>query len=67
MIAMKNKLSEIREARGMTQEQLALKSKVSRAQISGIESGRVAVTTTGTLQKLADAMGVKVSDIFFTD
>ncbi|MBE5846206.1 MAG: helix-turn-helix transcriptional regulator [Lachnospiraceae bacterium] len=48
----------------MSQEELSVKSGVSRAIISGLESGRVETTTTATLQKIADALGKKVSEIF---
>jgi transcriptional regulator with XRE-family HTH domain len=57
----------VRESMGMTQEQLSEKSSVSRAIISGLESGTITVTTTKTLEKIANAMGVKVSSIFFDD
>lgn len=57
----------VRESMGMTQEQLSEKSSVSRAIISGLESGTITVTTTKTLEKIANAMGVKVSTIFFDD
>jgi len=60
-----NRLKEIRESLGMTQEQLSEKADVSRTIISGIESGRVEVTTTGTLIKLAIALNKPVSDVFF--
>lgn len=63
---MQNKLKEFREAAGLTQEQLSEKASVSRAIISGIESGRTAITTTGTLCKLATALGKPISEIFFT-
>lgn len=53
-----------REEIGMSQEELSVKSGVSRAIISGLESGRVETTTTATLQKIADALGKKVSEIF---
>ena len=61
---MEYKIRECREKAGLSQEQLSEKSGVSRAIISGLESGSIAVTTTKTLSKLAEAMGVKVSDIF---
>lgn len=48
----------------MTQEQLAKKAKVSRTLISGLESGNITITTTGTLLKLAAALNKKVCDIF---
>ncbi len=58
---------KIREARleiGLTQAQLAEKSGVSRATISGLENGTINITTTETLIKIASALGKKVSDIF---
>lgn len=58
------KLEEVRKRIGLTQTQLSEKSGVSRTIISGLESGRIIVTTTGTLKKLANALGVKVGDIF---
>lgn len=59
------KIKECREAIGMSQEELAAKSKVSRTIISGLETGNINATTTGTLMKIANALGKKVSDIFF--
>ena len=49
----------------MSQTELAEKANVSRAIISGLESGNTVVTTTETLSKLAAALEKKVSDIFF--
>jgi len=63
---MKNRLAQFREAKDLTQQELADKASVSRAQISGIESGRVKVTTSETLIRLADALDVKVTDIFLS-
>lgn len=60
-------LKEIRQQKNMTQKELAKASGVCRALISGIESGRVTVTTTGTIRKLAEALGVSVGDIFCSD
>lgn len=64
VIKVQYKIKEFREERKMTQVELAKKSKVSRAIISGLESGAVSVTTTDTLSKIAVALGKKVSDIF---
>ena len=61
---MQFKIREQREKAGMTQVQLAENSKVSRAIISGLESGSITVTTTETLLKIAHALGKNVSDIF---
>jgi len=62
---MKNKLKETREEQGMSQEELAEKSKVSRTTISELETEKKEVTTNITLEKIASALGLKVSDIFF--
>ena len=59
------KIKEVREKKKMSQEQLAKKANVSRTIISGLESGKITVTTTETLLKIAKALDKKVSDIFF--
>lgn len=61
---MKYKIRECRIKLKMSQEELAEKAKVSRSIISGLESGKVKVTTTETLRKIAAALGMKVSEIF---
>lgn len=61
---MQFRIKEQREKAGMTQVQLAEKSNVSRAIISGLESGSITVTTTETLLKIANALDKNVSDIF---
>lgn len=60
------KIKECRTRLGMSQEELVRRSGVSRTIISGLESGRIAVTSTGTLLKIANAMGVEVGDIFYS-
>lgn len=62
---MRNKLKEIREERGISQEELSEKSKVSRTTISELETEKKEVTTNITLEKIAYALDLKVSDIFF--
>lgn len=62
---MRNKLKEIREERGISQEELAEKSKISRTTISELETEKKEVTTNITLEKIASALNLKVSDIFF--
>ena len=64
---MEYKVKEIRERKGLSQESLSKKSGVSRAIISGLESGTVKETSTRTLSKVAKALGVRVSDIFFDE
>ena len=60
------KIKENREALHMSQEELSKKSNVSRTIISGLECGTITVTTTGTLLKIANALGKNVNEIFFT-
>lgn len=61
------KIKETREAKGMTQEDLATASGVSRVTISGLENGTERATTTKTLVKIARALGVSVDQIFFEE
>ncbi len=60
------KIKEHRQEIGMSQEELAEKAGVSRAIISGLESGRVTVTSTKTIEKIAKALDKEVSDIFYS-
>ena len=64
-ITLNFRLKDVREKNGITQEELAEKSGVSRATISLIENGRAECVKTDTLSKLADALGKKASDLFF--
>ncbi|MBC5723603.1 MULTISPECIES: helix-turn-helix domain-containing protein [Eubacteriales] len=59
---MKLDIKRIRKEKGISQEELAEKSGVSRPTISNLENNPDAVTTTDTLQKIALALDVKVSD-----
>lgn len=61
------KIKEVREAKKMSQTELAEKSNVSRTVINQLETGVRRVTTTDTLVKIASALNVKVEDIFFTN
>lgn len=60
---MKN-LKMIREARKMTQDNLAIKSGVSRVTISMIENGNISDIKVSTLLKLASALEVSVASFF---
>lgn len=62
---MENRLKKIREEKGLSQTQLAAKSGVSRVTINLIENGKVNVAKTDTLTKIADALGMTVSTVFF--
>ena len=59
------KIKEVRESKHMTQEELAKKSGISRATISAMENGVERNTTSGTLVKLAEALGVTIDQIFY--
>lgn len=61
------KIKEMREAKDMTQEELAEKSGVSRVTISGLENGTERNTTSKTLVKIARALDCTVEQIFFAD
>lgn len=62
---MKNRLREVREEKEISQEELSEKSGVSRTTISELETEKKEVTTNITLEKIATALGEKVSNIFF--
>lgn len=64
---MENKLKQIREEAGMSQEELSKKSTVSRTTISELENGKTDVITNVTLEKIANALNRKVTEIFFQD
>lgn len=59
-------LKEYRLKHGFSQKELSEKSGVSRSIISGLESGRVTVTTNLTMRKIANALGETVESIFFS-
>lgn len=61
---MQYKIRELREKQKMSQAELSKRANVSRAIISGLESGATVTITTETLSKIAQALGKKVSDIF---
>lgn len=61
------RVKELRESMGLSQEELARISGVSRTIISGLENGTTRATTTKTLIKLAEALGCAVDCIFFTN
>ncbi len=56
-------LATIRRDRGWSQEALASRSGVSRAEVSAIETGRVVPSVTVAL-RLAAALGSRVEDLF---
>lgn len=61
---MRYKIKEFRCEKEMSQEQLSERANVSRTIISGLENGTITVTSTRTLEKIAEALDKTVSDIF---
>ncbi len=60
---MKLNLREIRENKGMTQNELAQKSGVGRITINRIENNRQLDIKTGTIVKLANALEVSINEL----
>lgn len=60
----KYRIKEFRENLKLTQEELAVKSGVSRSLISELETGKRTVTSTDTLLKIATALNRSVKEIF---
>lgn len=65
--AMKNKLHEIRKEKGLTQNQLAAISGVSRSTIAKIENDRVINPGMETALKLAKALDSSIDELFPED
>ena len=61
------KVRNRREQLGMTQDELARKSGVSRQTISAIETNSERNTSTKTLQRIASAMETTVRELFFNE
>lgn len=59
------RIKEVREQRGMTQEELAAASGVGRVTIALIESGTTKNASGDTLFKLASALGTTIDSLFF--
>jgi putative transcriptional regulator len=57
------RLREWREARELTQQELARKVRVSRQSINALETGKYRPSTVLAL-KLCDVLGVRVEDLF---
>lgn len=57
------KLKDLRESKGLTQEALANKSGISRTTIAMLECGKQTVAKSTTLVALADALDANVNDL----
>lgn len=58
------KVKELREAKGMTQMELAEKSGISRGTICALEGGQKMSVNTNTLIRIADALGVSMDTLY---
>lgn len=61
------RIKERREELRMTQEELAVKSGVSRQTISSLETGKYENVLTSTLSAIASALDTTVDKIFCSD
>lgn len=59
-----NRVKEIREALGMSQDDLSKKSGISRTMISKLETNQKVDCKVSTLLAISSALGHPVSDIF---
>ena len=60
----KNRLKELRAEREISQEELSEMCGISRATLSKIENNEEVNVNTRTIAKIAEAFGVRPSDIF---
>nr|DAJ09140.1 MAG TPA: putative transcriptional regulator [Caudoviricetes sp.] len=61
----KNKIAEIRNEEGITQEELAKMSDISRVALSAIENGTV--PNGNTMLNIAKALKRKVENVFYEE
>lgn len=57
------KLTELREARGISQVELARRAKMNQSQINRLESGLSRNPTRKTYEKIAAALGVSLAEL----
>ena len=57
-------IKRVREEKGMTQEQLAEKANVNRSLLNQLETGKLKITSINTLQKIADTLNCKITELF---
>lgn len=56
-------IQRLRRERGISQEELSFRAPTTRGYLSGLEAGR-RNPTIGILEKIANALGVNVSEFF---
>lgn len=57
-------IKRVRKEKGMTQEQLAEKANVNRSLLNQLETGKLKNTSINTLQKIADTLNCKITELF---
>lgn len=62
---MQNNLKQYREEKGLTQSELSEKANVARTIISFIETEKEVDVKLSTLTALSNAVGKKVSEVFY--
>ncbi len=60
------KIRKVREAKKLSQKEVALMLEMDQSQYSKIEKGKTDPTTT-TLEKIARVLGVELADLFASD
>lgn len=61
---MTNRVAEIRKERGLSQQELAEKSNVSRPYLSVIETNQNKTVSNSVMFRIAEALGVGIETIF---
>lgn len=64
---MNNNIKFYRKKKGISQEELAARSGVSRTTLSYLETGKQKDITNSTMHNIADALGYSVYTIFFKE
>jgi len=68
LLELGNKVKELRKEKGITQEELAKQTKISRATLSKLENGNIAqvsiVTLSAILNRLGYELDIKPSNPF---
>jgi transcriptional regulator with XRE-family HTH domain len=60
------RIQQLRKSRGLTQNQLRKRSRVSRSYLARVESG-VMTPSLGTVEKISKALGIALNNFFVSD
>lgn len=66
MVLLGDRIRKIREDKGLSQKEVALKVDIDRGQYSRIETNKVEPTLS-TLEKIASAFGIEIEDLIKKD